>query len=198
MYDNKTIAWCETVVFPVRQHLNGDDAVFRWVINICVYIHICICPLTSEYGSMCAFVCAFFYNLCRLLVANNLYWFGEAIQFLYSVLHSSHANYQRFCCTRSVVVIQRSLGGLMRSINPYFLGCYWNSLCYMPISTSEAFLRKQIDPSIVTTKKKQERGNRNTQFNSKYKMRNMQYDIKNNAWVTVNNDFWVTSEAICQ
>ena len=23
-------------------------------------------------------------------------------------------------------------------------------------------------------------------------------DIKNNAWVTVNNDFWVTSEAICQ
>ena len=22
--------------------------------------------------------------------------------------------------------------------------------------------------------------------------------IKNNAWVTVNNDFWVTSEAICQ
>ena len=24
------------------------------------------------------------------------------------------------------------------------------------------------------------------------------YDIKNNAWVTVNNDFWVTSEAICQ
>ena len=26
---------------------------------------------------------------------------------------------------------------------------------------------------------------------------NMLY-IKNNAWVTVNNDFWVTSEAICQ
>ena len=25
-----------------------------------------------------------------------------------------------------------------------------------------------------------------------------QWDIKNNAWVTVNNDFWVTSEAICQ
>ena len=24
------------------------------------------------------------------------------------------------------------------------------------------------------------------------------FDIKNNAWVTVNNDFWVTSEAICQ
>ena len=24
------------------------------------------------------------------------------------------------------------------------------------------------------------------------------HDIKNNAWVTVNNDFWVTSEAICQ
>ena len=23
-------------------------------------------------------------------------------------------------------------------------------------------------------------------------------EIKNNAWVTVNNDFWVTSEAICQ
>ena len=23
-------------------------------------------------------------------------------------------------------------------------------------------------------------------------------DIKSNAWVTVNNDFWVTSEAICQ
>ena len=23
-------------------------------------------------------------------------------------------------------------------------------------------------------------------------------DIKNNAWVTVNNDFWVTSVAICQ
>ena len=23
-------------------------------------------------------------------------------------------------------------------------------------------------------------------------------DIKNNAWVTVKNDFWVTSEAICQ
>ena len=23
-------------------------------------------------------------------------------------------------------------------------------------------------------------------------------DIKNNAWVTVNNDFWFTSEAICQ
>ena len=23
-------------------------------------------------------------------------------------------------------------------------------------------------------------------------------DIKNNAWVIVNNDFWVTSEAICQ
>ena len=23
-------------------------------------------------------------------------------------------------------------------------------------------------------------------------------DIKNNAWITVNNDFWVTSEAICQ
>ena len=23
-------------------------------------------------------------------------------------------------------------------------------------------------------------------------------DIKNNAWVTVNDDFWVTSEAICQ
>ena len=23
-------------------------------------------------------------------------------------------------------------------------------------------------------------------------------DIKNNAWVTVNNDFWVTSETICQ
>ena len=23
-------------------------------------------------------------------------------------------------------------------------------------------------------------------------------DIKNNAWVTVNNEFWVTSEAICQ
>ena len=23
------------------------------------------------------------------------------------------------------------------------------------------------------------------------------HDIKNNAWVTVNNDFWVTSEAIC-
>ena len=22
-------------------------------------------------------------------------------------------------------------------------------------------------------------------------------DIKNNVWVTVNNDFWVTSEAIC-
>ena len=22
--------------------------------------------------------------------------------------------------------------------------------------------------------------------------------IKNNAWVTVNNDFWVTSQAICQ
>ena len=24
------------------------------------------------------------------------------------------------------------------------------------------------------------------------------HEIKNNAWVTVNNDFWVTSEAICQ
>ena len=23
-------------------------------------------------------------------------------------------------------------------------------------------------------------------------------DIKNDAWVTVNNEFWVTSEAICQ
>ena len=23
-------------------------------------------------------------------------------------------------------------------------------------------------------------------------------DIKNNAWVTVNNDFWLTSEVICQ
>ena len=23
-------------------------------------------------------------------------------------------------------------------------------------------------------------------------------DIKNDAWVTLNNDFWVTSEAICQ
>ena len=23
-------------------------------------------------------------------------------------------------------------------------------------------------------------------------------DIKNNAWVTVNNDFWVMSEAICR
>ena len=29
---------------------------------------------------------------------------------------------------------------------------------------------------------------------------NVQYfvDIKNNAWVTVNSDFWVTSEAICR
>ena len=24
------------------------------------------------------------------------------------------------------------------------------------------------------------------------------HDVKNNAWVTVNNDFWFTSEAICQ
>ena len=28
--------------------------------------------------------------------------------------------------------------------------------------------------------------------------RNLIADIKNNAWVTVNDDFWVTSEAICQ
>ena len=26
----------------------------------------------------------------------------------------------------------------------------------------------------------------------------MMNDIKNNTWVTVNKDFWVTSEAICQ
>ena len=32
---------------------------------------------------------------------------------------------------------------------------------------------------------------------SRTKIPNMQ-DIKNNAWVTVNNYFWVTSEAICQ
>ena len=31
-------------------------------------------------------------------------------------------------------------------------------------------------------------------MNKMYQVR----DVKNNAWVTVNNDFWVTSEAICQ
>ena len=30
------------------------------------------------------------------------------------------------------------------------------------------------------------------------KSTSMEYEIKNNAWVTMNNDFWVTSEAICQ
>ena len=31
-----------------------------------------------------------------------------------------------------------------------------------------------------------------------YDIMKVAQEIKNNAWVTVNNDFWVTSEAICQ